>query len=623
MIASIALEDPGSGIESTILALFVVLAFIAVVTLVRYRADFSGLPDSLQRAKSDWTGAKAAADFRTLRIDAEADFHSDRVREEIAALFDEDYTPSRPTVLGASRSARSAIREAWSPWLGRLPWTARRLFSLAAWVIVFGLVAVSTDVVLSVMETGGGGLHPLAWPGAAISETQAVLGTVGSIFGSVPGFELAWALLVSFGILLYQSLFEHWLISGALLCAAGAVLTVLYYRWDATERDSIALPSPRNVGIGAVGGITAIWLSTLVAIGIGRRLGDAQTGVLFGTAIVFVVLLGVVATGGMFAVYRRRQILATWRGFRAAGRVETAYAMVRVAGLVLATLVAPLVPVYVVITLTKLPTLIAAWWASGILVKIGTIVVGSGTLVLLGKWAKPALSELREAVTDALARGAVRAAVMTQGLPLLLVALAYALFYGFVGDSSLQSILLAAVLAAGVGLIAQRAVIALRRAQYRAAFWGRESTPASRALFEAARLEDRHGREQFYLRVNGETELLHDERGAVADAGARVADGLCSDGEAPSTVAEWHAKFAFEVGISDVEETRQKLRERVRRKALTPLRKSSPREKTWWRDELSEFPEEIREERLGDLQNARVIEVGRDHVFLRNDLYAG
>lgn len=619
---AINLNDPGTGLESTILGLFVVFAAICIVIFIRYRAGYTGFPKPLRDTKGDWLGAKSSADLHTLRLPASTDFTSQAVHDRIDALLDTEYTRDRPTITGALRSGQAAIADAWDPILSPIPRTARRLFSIAGWLLAFGLLAVSTNTVTGALDTGGGALNPTTWPSLAVTESQAVLTQLATLLSTVPGVEIAWALLLTIGILLYESLYHDWLLSGAILTAAASILTVLHQRFDATERDPIHLPSIRFVGLGAVGTITGGWLATLIAIGIGRRLGTADTGVLFGTTIASLLIGAALTSIGFFVVYRRGRIVTTWRQFRAAGPIDTLYAVIRVLALVFAVVVAPLIPIYVLVTITKLPTLIVAWYQSGILVKLATIIAAGGVLAVLAKSAAAVLTDIRKAVTEAMARGAIRAALLTQGLPFLMMFFAYALFYGFIGDSTLSSILISAGLALLVGFIVQRLVVLLRKARYRASYWDGDTTPAGRALIEAARLTNRRGDTQYYIRVNGEHELLHEDRDSVVDAAARVAGGLCGTGDAPSTVAEWHAQFAFKSGIDDIEETETKLRERLRRTVVTGLREQNPRSRSWWHSKLDEFPESVREERVRELLNSKVVELRDGYVYLRNDIYS-
>lgn len=114
--------------------------------------------------------------------------------------------------------------------------------------------------------------------------------------------------------------------------------------------------------------------------------------------------------------------------------------------------------------------------------------------------------------------------------------------------------------------------------------------------------------------------------GAELEDAAAVATRLVDDGVDPEKpISEWHAQYAFDVGITDPDETEAKLVERPRKHLFTELRNNGGRIPIETLDDaVGEYPEQYVDGLLWREEYDRGnIKTGEDYVVLRNDPYGG
>jgi len=190
-----------------------------------------------------------------------------------------------------------------------------------------------------------------------------------------------------------------------------------------------------------------------------------------------------------------------------------------------------------------------------------------GVAAVLAWQAREAWGDVQSALAITLARQQIRALVVGTGLPIAVVGVTYALVSGMT-----QSIPIGIGAAVGAGLLARTALSLVTRVRYRAGMRNPTDYPARRVVVEAAPLQTRDGVQE-YVRINGDTELLHPHREQLLDDAAAVATALVSEDEdVEKPISAWHAQFAFDIGITDPNETEAKLVERPRKHLYTELR---------------------------------------------------
>lgn len=624
--AGIDISIPSTTPEQRLIAWGIIVLAGLLIAYVLYRSAYAGLPRSLKESKGDIRGARADTPFQSVYLSASEAINRGRVRQAATNVLEDDVS-EQASLHDAAGSLREELAATWAPYFVNVPRVARRVGALGLAVAVLGLVAVSTEVLLAALRTSTPGVRPARWPFLAVSQTVAVLGAAGGAISSVPVLGDASSMVFALAFVAGAWVYSHWFVSATCLLVGAAAITYLTRRLD-RERDLqwiASLPTPWQAARVAGFGVGLVWGITLLGIGAGRMLGPAQLGrayglAAFGGALVAVLLVAVIAA------YRSRDRLAALHDrWQTASRRERAYLLVRGVTLTVAVLVGPLVPIYAVVAVTKVPTLLAAYAAADVPIQV----IGAGVTIVvavaLGWQAQEAWGDIASALRITAARRAVRSTVVAGGVPIGVVAVTYALVAGLS-----KSIPLGVIVAVGAGLVVRQGIQTLTRAKYKASFLGGRRTTANRVVLEGAPLTLRDGSQLWYLRVNGATELLHADREPVVTAAADVASGLVENGDAPPTIPEWHARFAFDVGVTDPEETLMKLTNRAHKHVWHPLRKHDgvvPIDHL--ADEVDRFPDEIvvaepnpdrgllaREANRGNLR------VGEEYVELLNDPYA-
>lgn len=617
VLQTIDLDGSGPTPEQQAVALLTIIVGLAAIAFIIARAQYSGLPDALQRVKADLRGGRAAADLTPVYLDREQAQDHATVRDVTLGVLD-DERPDQASFRGAAAEVRSELAKTWVPVLTRLPESMRRLLGLAVATFLFGLVGVSTEWVLTVLSAEPRAAQPTNWPGLVVSESAAIAGNLAGAIGAVPGADLAVALALTLGLTVGKWLFTHWYVLVLVLVAGGVGLTKLesevndtaYSRWRGFPAPAVVARLSAAVAVG-------IWVLSLGAVGLGRWLISDAAGTQAGTAVAAVAILTLLGAASIRLVRRRHRLRVRARSWWTGVQAEPLFAGVRTVTLAGAVLAGLFLPAYVVLALVAAPTVGAALLAAHPVVQalVGSLLLTGLAAVALQ--ARAAWGDIGAAVRQTAATRAVRVAVVAGGLPVAVVVLVYTLVAGLT-----KSIPLGIATGVVAGVLARGGALLLIRARYRAGQYSRSNRHAQRVVVEGAMLDTREG-EQAYIRLNGSTELLHPDREAIAETAADLAAQLVTDGDAEPTVAEWHAQFAFDAGVIDIAETRTKLRERARKKLYTPLRKGANRVPEEAIEEaLEELPEQYREEIVDDQRRRGYIRQDGDYVRLRKDPYA-
>ncbi len=615
---SIDISVPGTTPEQQAVA-WVAIGIAVLVTAWRiWTSHYAGLPSRLKRAKADLRGARQDTTLLQAYLGAEEAGDPEQVRETAASLLDGEHSGD-PRVRDAAQSVGSALTETWAPHWLRLPKTTRRLGALAVLVTVLGSVAVSTELLLGLFESAGPQMVPLQWPRIAVTYTIRVGELSHELLQGLPIVGPTLSFTFTLVITSLSLAFPAWYVWATLLLIGAAGLG----RLESSVADGVTpdwsdhLPSAGSVGRTVALGGLLIWGFVLAGIGLGRLVGPAQLGTRFGLAAGLGAVLTLSAIGAV-RLSRHRDELPSFTRIRDADPEVQQYLVLRYASFAAAAVAGALVPIYAAVALTKLPVLIRGFMGANTGVQALVLLAAAIVVGTLAWQAREAWGDVQSALAITAARQQVRALVIGTGLPIVVVGITYAIISGLT-----SSIPLGVAAAVGAGLLARVGLSLVTRVRYRAGLYDPTDQPARRVVIEAAPLETRDGAQE-YVRINGDTELLHPDRDQLLEDVAAVTGELVDQGEADKPISEWHAEFAFDLGITDPEETEAKLVERPRKRLYHELRSNGGRVPVERVDEeTEEFPDEYVDGLLWREEFHRgCIQTTENYVVLRNDPYS-
>lgn len=635
-------------------AVAVLVLFAGGSLVLWYRTDFSGLPKDQQEVKSALREQHHGLSPVSLRIPATEDVRD--YRDDISRLVEavngesdgsNPTSPDRMTVPRALSEARSEVSSAWDPILGRVPKRSKQAVELGILLAVFGAIAVSTSRVVAWLQGGSGFPSPQVILSKAVALTQSVLATGVDVVFTNPHAELVWQLGFSYSILLFEVLYNNWQATSVLVITGGLVLAVL--DWRAQGRDDEPLYDRRGAVLSVVGTAAVMWVAGTLPAALGAVTGARTVGALAGLLLATVVFL--VAFAGAVAGLMQDTLIAAGAGVRfqrvarfrpgavlretvgvalglrtqqnglpdvsdgrsadwpLVGSILLRRALSLVEGLLAVILVAYLIVAVAEGRLSRVLTAVANAPADrkALLGIVVAIVVG-----VVAVQARAAWPDIKTALAESFARQRVRVALLGRGVPYAGVIAAYV-----VGYHLFRSIALGIAAAIGSGLALYALYVLLLKSRYQLSLIGGEERLPSETLIQMyPQLTDPDGDRWYYAVINGSTRVMWPDRevtveyeedvaedantpsGTFVDYVVDAAEDASTPGETPCSLATWHADDAFQWGIADVNETEQRIKEKVRKHTAQPLRENNrATRESQVLDELDEFPDHIREER--------------------------
>ncbi len=606
--ASIDLDATGPSPGQRAIGWGVAILLVLGLVVLFWRSRYAGLPREHARRVSAFRQAKAAARLRQARFRSAAALRDGTAT--IQGLFDGE-APERPSTRTALRTASGELQTQLAPHLARLPLVVRRWLALAAWIAVFGTLAVGTALIMRGLESGRG--VDLAWfVGGLTSSTRVLLDAAVGLVVAFPGGEVLWALVFSGGVVAATWLYQHWYVLAALLGAGAAVIWTLDRRVDApTERlyyhrlDLLVLAGSATL---------AVWVAGVFPVALARVLGAPELGATAGVILAGVVALGCLLLGG-WRLWGRVRSVATHHAD--ATRPVLWYLVSRRLFGGFALLAIPYGLVYFGVGLTKLPQVIRAWFRAPPAIQLATLAIAALLFGLLAYELRESWGAIRAGLAESAADQELRMAAWAYGLPSLAVIATYT-----VATPVLQAPVVAGVLAVSVGLAGTRVATGLRALQYRVEIGSRDEA-AQRVTVEAAVLEV-GGEEHYYVRVNGTEELLAPDREQAVATAQEIGAALFDAGEIPPTLPSAYFDVAERYGIVDYDDVTTKELEKAAKQLYHALRSDGPAvDREIVEDALSDVPEPVRAVRLQtavNRGNIRVLRHGdRDRFVLRND----
>jgi hypothetical protein len=596
-----------------------VLSLVGVLVF-RYLSAGSGLVGQAADHQQVIRGALDEQTPRVERFDAGAvrDGAVD-VRGRLDGLFDRTETDGlgddRPTLRRAGREATAAAVAAWRDRVDGIPAAVVRALELAAMVVLFGAVAVSTGAVVALL-----GADP-SYPSMSgfIAEVSTLLDTAGgtgsSIVTAFPFAGLLFTLALAYGILLAQWLYQQWALLAAALVVAAVVVYYLQERRDSFDTVDELVSRPRRTGARVLTVLVATWAT---GAGVATAFGVAGFGGFGADAVAFLLSLAVSVwlTYWLLAPRVRglRRRLRSVAGDRAAENAALLLSQRVITAL--SGVAGVLVVVYAVVAVAdgRLGRILTAYAAASTDIQAAVALLALLVLGGLAYQIRKAWPDIRGAAGAALSRKTMRAVVLGRGVPLGAVAVGYVLAWTLG-----RSIVLAVVAGIVLGLIARGVYILVRRARYRQTLRTSSASRPSSVTVRGYVLEDADGGVHYYATVDDTAVVADAAAEALAEIGPMVRE-LAADGEVATRQSMLAAEYLTEYGIVDRDEGREKTRERIRKAAVRPVRNAGGRmSRSEWDDEFDreEFPQSLVDERLAELRDC--LRRGPETVVLKRD----
>lgn len=659
---------PSTTPGQRVLALAVTVLLVLAAIIAYRRSQVWGLDAENRKLREAVRAQRRHQTPAELKLTPEAvtEFDEHELRTRIDDRFDAQAETTVTRLPSALLRIYRAVAIAWQDRVDWLPSLARKAFTLAIAVIVFGAVAVSSDVVIRLIQT-----DPTApSPSSLVTVLTDAGRTSVDVIGLYPFAGALWQLAFAGAVLTGQWLYQQWLLVAAALLATG-VSVILVNGWvsDRDVPDRVIQNRHRAVGTVLLG-VTSVWVAgvapvivsrqfrsplwnefavlplaaAFIAAGITMLLRAGPTyrhtqGVGAGLAVsslagndwapVLGVWLSVFTVGVFVGAVGPRTIGRIRANIRAVAggrtRPVAAFIVLRRALGVLSAMAGVLAVSYAVIGVSG-----GAWGA----VLEAAVTAPPETRALLGITVVAVAMLLAYAVVNswsdvarelraAMAQQAIRVQLLQRGIPWVGVFFAYAIL-----SIMLETIPLAVAGAITAGIVLRMGIRLADEAEYRA---------DSSAMLEGKRRPiivavrtmriDVAGREAYYIDCNGE-QFLNVDRQAVVDDVAAHAVAIATGKPAPAADSQKFATFVFRSGIGDPADWDEKLDEQIRKAALTPFRPSPvpmgssqtrcvPR--GTFEQALSGFDDARVQRRLREADLARCLDRGERSVVLERD----
>jgi len=508
-------------------------------------------------------------------------------REAIRAAFHHSGVVDDATT--ARDAGRELVGHAWElvqPYADRLPKGARRYGGLAILIFAFGAVAFGAEAIAAALQGDGLQLQVAQWPALILQESAAVLSLAHSLIGEVPVVGTLASLAWAFAIIAAEWVYSSWFLFAVVL--GSVAIKIWYADRQGAGQPSFSLPHPAIAGKPIALGAAGLWAMILAILAIGRLVGPNDTArqvaalAVFAAAALAVLAIPVlVGVRGLGAVRALRSAYGSAADDRERGRL-----IVWLVGLLAAVIAAPVVPIWGVVALTKVPVLAKAWLAAGQVIQAGTAVIAVLLVVLVAVALRDVLPEVRTGLQESVSRRGWQAAVFGRAAPLGVVAVAFFVALSVAGPiGSVVIALLAGLLTMLLwqGYVRVRAYVDGRDDRERKA----------RAVVVHAYTIQTPAGERYLARVNGSLVAAESIDGAVGAVCERA--GQCfDDGQTDPSVAAAFGRELRDNGIADREEVRRQLRADCRREIEGRVHKSAglPRDELGSQLE-TRFPEDI------------------------------
>lgn len=581
---AIDLSASGPTFAQRVVGLSLVAAFFIILSIVRYRFQYAGLPEEQRRQKRALQGQREDQDPETVRVTPADDI--DAIRSQVHALFDSTDDPvleEPPSPMDAVGEVRAALALSYRDLTAGIPRLSLGMLYEAAIILVFGSVAVfPTAYFVALFARGdGASLEWLIDEALEVSETVATIPV--DLLSSFPYaqelYGLGLALVIQAGTVLYETP-----TATAALLLVGAI-AIWYLERETGGVETTLFDSHLAMGVAGVGLGLVVWLGGVLPATIGRFVGFPKAGAIVG--FLFATLLFLVAIAEI-GVGLKDQLVAL--ATEELGRTATAYLVIRRLSAGFALVMAPFAALYMVISIAngKLGGAVGAFLSGSFTIRV---VVGVALLLLFAgiiKQTRDAWPDVRAALRETLARKAVRVALFKRAVPFGILVFAY-----FLAVALGLNAILAGVVAVLSAIVARLLFVAFQRVKYRASLIESDRRTASRVIIHAYEFQTADG-ETVYYAVANTNELAHTDQDQLVDAVIDATVDLFEEGESSPSVAGQFATDLLEFGIVDVGDTKKKLAREAEETVEHELRSNNGQvEIETLHDKFDRVPEQI------------------------------
>lgn len=544
--------------EQTAIAVGVILLGAAIVLILASTQRTAGLSERQKRVKVAIENGMGRQTPGSVRI--EDDERLESRRGDIRRAFGESGAVEE--VVSKRAAAKALFGQAYEivrPYLDRLPQGSRRYGGLAVAILLFGTIGAGAESIASALQSGGVSLQPLQWPGLIISESAAVLGIAHGKVGSLPIIGTTLTLIWAFGIVFLEWVYNSWFLLGVILLSVAG--KIWYADSKGADPPGFTLPKPTTPLRPIAGGVAGAWGVLLGIVAVGRLVGPngaarETAGFVLFLAFVLALLAGPVGV----VVVGRRALGELGSAYRtAAGDRERGRLIVWTVGLLTAVIAAPMVPVWAIVALTKLPVIAVGIASAGIVTQAAISLLLAVLAVAVAVLLRESLGAFAQSLRESVTRRRWQVLVLGRAAPVGVVVTASMLATGL-GLGAVASVLLG-VVAGLVALGLWRAYIYVRAA---AGDLPRRQRHASNVVVHAYAIETPAGL-RYIARLNG-TLVASPDRDSAVNAVIETARDCFADGRVRRpTMAEAYAAELVKHGIADVDEVRDQLRADCRR----------------------------------------------------------
>lgn len=604
LVLQVSFDVPRVTPAQRALAVGLVLLFFIVLTIVAYRLQYTELSEMQTRHKATLQGQREDTDPRTFRVKRGEDhgYVSDKVRD----LVRRDKYDEGEDRMTLSRAVDQAVTTISEQFAGVPRYVAYGVIESLS-IIVFGAMAV---VSVEVWEYYAASQPGYPDPTVIIDYFHIGVEAGGDALFMFPFLSFFWSMLFAHTILLTDWLWHHWYITGTMLLVGTFAVFALDYKTPQPLSKRIYRFGPTDY-VKVAFAVLGVWLAGVIPAQAGAYVGIPLIGGLIGVLAAFMALVYVLYLAEE-RIRKEISVIAKMHGDLAddpiLGWLTVTYLLAWKTWAFFAVILLPILAMYVgyVLLTGRIFTLAGLMFSASTDVQVVLAVLAFAIILPFLYMIRSEWGGFRAAFGEGLARKRVRVALFARALPFGAMVATYIVAWGFG-----SSFIFAAVVAVVAGVAAVWLYRLFVRAKYRARMVEETNSVPETALVQVyPPLIDANDEEKYFVRVNG-VGLAHDTLSGeakvesdtevvenIGDAAQKAVEDLFEHGEIEPTLATWHAKNMFKWGIVDVEDTRKKLIQKMRREIFPRLRQNGGGMVTAEiRDELREYPANLSDEK--------------------------
>lgn len=616
------------------MTVLLVIGFVAGLIIAYKRTGFSKLPRAQRQHKSALLGSIRNGTPETVRIPRGANV--DDYREDLQAAFDRafdrarggesEHDPDRVTIREATVTVGLELYDAVDR-LPTIPRAARRVGVLAVLVTVFGALAVSTETIVRLLtaDRQTPGLTALLADAAAL--TQSVVSAVTNALATFPGGALLAELLFAYTLLAATLAYHHWYLFTVVLVAGAVAITALDRRVP-DDLETRLYEHRRTLALETVGAVVTVWLVGVVPAGVGAVIGTVSAAGRSVSVEAIGAAIGALFAVGLTTVFVAVAVKSLSQRLRHAATIDwdggpdalvASYLVARYCAVGVALMAAPFVPVYAAAAILegRVFEVLAALVAADALTQLVVVTVLAAVVASVAYVARDARGDVRDALTETLARQSIRVAIFQRGLTVGAFIVAYGVVWAFT-----RSYVLAPVGATILAVAVYAAYEGVDRAAYRLELFGRDAEAQQSVLLQAYAAEDADGTLHPVAKIGTDYRTSRASIDETVTDALEIADGVaCKETSIPKTLGRQRAEDLLELGLVDAD-IETELQESIRQAIKADLEPTGRTTMDSLERACAEFPEDRWRAEVRRYQLLNVLSVTGEHVRLERDVWS-